>query len=80
MKSLDWAGMIHQLTESGITQAEIAGYTGIQPMIISKVIAERIPALKAWDSSLLLLDMYLKQMAMSPPCVMDGYQYDMGDL
>ena len=80
MKSLDWAGMIHQLTESGTTQAEIATYTGIHKATISAVVAERTPAVKAWDSSLLLLDMYLKQLAMSPPRVVDGYQYDMGDL
>ncbi len=78
MKSLDWAGMIHQLTESGISQQEIATYTGIHKATISAVVKESTPALKAWDSSLLLLDLYLKQLAMSPPKVVDGYQYDMG--
>ena len=80
MKSLDWAGMIHQLNESGITYAEISNYTGIGKATISAVVKERIPALKGWGRGLLLLDLYLKQLEMSPPKVVDGYQYDLGDL
>jgi hypothetical protein len=72
--------MIHQLTESGMSQQEIASHTGLQPSTICCVLKEQMAAPKAWDSGLLLLDLYLKKMAMPPPRVVDGYQYDMGDL
>ena len=80
MKPLDWAGMIHQLNEAGVTQKQIQFATGIAQSTLTKVKKETMAHSEAWDQAMELFDLYLKTTGLPPPRVVDGYQYNMGDL
>jgi len=70
-RDLDWAAMIHQLIESGITQATISELTGISAGTLSGVKSELLPPTKGWNEAIELLDLHLQVLGISPPRVGD---------
>lgn len=56
---IDWADLIKQINEAGVSYTEIAELTGVERTFANKIASDNLPSPDAWDKAAALIDLWL---------------------